>query len=72
MLAVDIARIQAHRNNIRRYQRLLETKLTEVERSFIERRLDEERASVETIAAGAFPVPIAPSPLMAGAAGATP
>jgi hypothetical protein len=33
-----------HRNNIRRYRRLLETHLTNAERDYIELRLSEERA----------------------------
>ena len=38
MLDEDLARIRAHRNNIHRYRRLLRTKLSELERQFIERR----------------------------------
>jgi len=33
------ARLDAHRNNIQRYRRLLETHLTDVERDYIEGRL---------------------------------
>ena len=32
------ARMRAHRNNIYRYRHLLQTKLTELERDFIEKR----------------------------------
>lgn len=35
--------IFAHRTNIERYERLLQTHLTDNERAYIERRLDEER-----------------------------
>ncbi len=38
--------IQAHRNNIWRYQRLLRTRLTDLERQFIERRLSEEQVAL--------------------------
>jgi ferritin-like protein len=38
------ALMHAHRNNIRRYRRLLETHLTDAERDYIELRLSEERA----------------------------
>ncbi|MCC8940623.1 hypothetical protein H8A99_30315 [Bradyrhizobium sp. Arg68] len=38
----QLARLRSHRSNIRRYRRLLQTELTDVERRFIERRLDEE------------------------------
>ena len=41
--------LRAHRNNIRRYRRLLETPLTNLERRYIERRVQEERSSVERL-----------------------
>jgi hypothetical protein len=53
MLDEKIARIRAYGNNIRRYQRLLETSLSEVERQFIERRLSEERFALASLTAGA-------------------
>jgi hypothetical protein len=49
-----LARLRMHRNNIARYQRLLKTHLTDLERSFIERRLGEEQASLDVLAAGSF------------------
>jgi hypothetical protein len=39
MMDENIARLRTHRNNIARYRRLLQTKLTDLERQFIERRL---------------------------------
>jgi hypothetical protein len=51
-----LALLRAHRNNISRYHRLLQTELTEFERRFIERRLSEERSAVERIAAATFPM----------------
>ena len=36
----------AHRANIERYERLLQTQLTDHERAFIQRRLDEERRAL--------------------------
>lgn len=36
-------RLRAHERNIDRYQRLLKTKLNDVETQFLERRLSEER-----------------------------
>lgn len=36
----------AHRSNIERYKRLLQTHLTEHERAFIQRRLEEERRAL--------------------------
>ena len=45
-----LARLRAHDNNISRYRRLLETNLSELERGFIERRLNEEMSAVESLA----------------------
>jgi len=42
--------VSAHRANIGRYQKLLKTYLTTVEREFIERRLGEEEKSLMEIA----------------------
>lgn len=36
----------AHRKNIERYQRLLKTYLSDIEREFIERRIDEEKKAL--------------------------
>ena len=59
MLDEDFARIRAHRNNIHRYRRLLRTKLSELERQFIERRLAEEQTALDALAAETFPVAFA-------------
>lgn len=45
-----VARLRAHSNNIRRYRRLLETNLSDLERGFVERRLNEERLAVQSLA----------------------
>ncbi len=45
-----LARLRAHNNNISRYRRLLETNLSDPERGFVERRLNEERSAVERLA----------------------
>ncbi|WLB23920.1 hypothetical protein [Bradyrhizobium japonicum] len=50
-----IERLRAYRNNILRYRRLLETSLTDLERGYIERRLRDERASVEALLREAYP-----------------
>ncbi|MCS3893377.1 hypothetical protein M2171_002510 [Bradyrhizobium japonicum USDA 38] len=55
MLDQDFALIRAHSNNIDRYRRLLRTKLSELERRYLERRLCEERAALATLTAGGFP-----------------
>jgi hypothetical protein len=56
MLDEDFARIRAHRNNIHRYRRLLGTRLSDIERQFIERRLGEEQTALKALAAETFPV----------------
>lgn len=40
--------IRAHRNNIRRYQRLLQTRLTDLERAYIQTRLSEEASALQS------------------------
>lgn len=50
MIDDQLARMQTHRNNIYRYRHLLQTRLTELERDFIERRLAEEHSSLERLA----------------------
>ncbi|MDE2378339.1 hypothetical protein [Bradyrhizobium sp.] len=56
MLDEDLARIRAHRNNIHRYRRLLRTKLSDLERQFVERRLAEEQTALAALAADTFPI----------------
>lgn len=62
MIDDHLARLRTHRNNISRYRRLLKTTLTELEREFIERRLQEEQSALHGLASGIFPVtkPIPP------------
>jgi hypothetical protein len=56
MIDEKLAMLRTHRNNIRRYDRLLETRLTEFERQYIERRRSEERSAMERLAASTFPL----------------
>ena len=56
MLDADLARFRAHRNNINRYRRLLRTRLSDLERQFIERRLAEEQTALDTLAGETFPI----------------
>ena len=49
MTEVTLERLRAHRNNVHRYQRLLATRLSDLERAYIERRLGEERVCVEAL-----------------------
>lgn len=58
MIDENLARLRAHRNNIYRYRRLLTTKLTELERSYIERRLQEEQSAMESLSTETFPFPL--------------
>jgi hypothetical protein len=53
MIEEKLARLQAHRSNIYRYRRLFKTPLTDLERQYLERRLDEEQAAIEMLSASA-------------------
>jgi hypothetical protein len=54
MIDEQIARMRTHRNNIYRYRQLLQTKLTELERDFIDKRLAEEQSNLERLAVSAL------------------
>ena len=56
MFEENLARIRSHRNNIHRYRRLLRTKLSDLERNFIERRMADEQASLDALVAETFPL----------------
>ena len=45
----ELARMRAHHNNIHRYRRLLQTKLTDLERNFVDKRLAEEQSSLAAL-----------------------
>ena len=62
MIDEHLARLRTHRNNISRYRRLLKTTLTELEREFIERRLQEEQSALRGLASGIFPLTL-PRPI---------
>lgn len=55
MIDEHLARLRAHRANVHRYRRLLATRLSDLERAYIERRLGEEQASVEALLRATFP-----------------
>lgn len=44
------ASMRAHRDNIRRYKRILKTDLTDLERQFVVRRLAEEQSAIRNLA----------------------
>jgi hypothetical protein len=46
---IDDQLARAHRNNIQRYRQILQTSLTESERQFVERRLNEEQSKLESL-----------------------
>jgi hypothetical protein len=56
MFDENLARIRAHRNNIRRYRRLLRTELSDLERDFIGKRMADEQAALDALLAETFPV----------------
>ena len=56
MIDENLARLRAHRNNVGRYRRLLQTNLTMLERNFIERRLSEEETALNRVESRAFPL----------------
>jgi hypothetical protein len=55
MIEENLARLRAYRNNIRRYERLLATQLSDLERAFIAKRLEEEQAEAEALVKTTFP-----------------
>ena len=48
--------LQVRRNNVRRYRWLLQTELTELERRYIERRLNEEKSAMESLTLSTSPL----------------
>ncbi len=74
MIDEKLARMRAHRNNIHRYRRLLKTKLSDIERQFIERRLREEHSAIAELTAVTFPIRFAfpKAPVDSSMSGATP
>ncbi len=64
MIDENLARLRTHRNNIARYRRLLKTRLTDLERDFIEQRLSQEQLALDGLAADTFPMTFSyPPPL---------
>jgi hypothetical protein len=55
MFDENLARIRTHRSNIDRYRALLRTNLSDLERDFIARRMAEEQAALDALAAETFP-----------------
>jgi hypothetical protein len=55
MIEGNLERLRAHRANIRRYRRLLATRLSDLERAYIARRMSEEQRSVEALLQATFP-----------------
>lgn len=55
MIDENLARLRARRNNIHRYRRLLTTHLSEVERTYIQKRLREEEEAAVALMQSTFP-----------------
>ena len=55
MIEENLARLRAHRNNIGRYKRLLKTQLSDLERAFIAKRLEQEQGVAEALVKTTFP-----------------
>lgn len=49
-LEEKLVRMRGHSNNVRRYQRLLKTCLSDIEREYVEGRILAERAALEALA----------------------
>ncbi len=49
MAVANDALMAAHRNNIHRYRRLLQTRLTDIERSYLRTRLAEEVSALRSM-----------------------
>lgn len=56
MIDENTARLRTHRNNIHRYRRLLDTQLSELERSFILKRMDEEQTAFNQLSQATSPL----------------
>jgi hypothetical protein len=56
MIDEDLARLRAHRANIDRYRKLLEGNLTDLESTFVQRRIIEEEDALHRLAGEAFPM----------------
>ncbi len=68
MTALGNAFVKAHGKNIARYHRLLRTRLSDVERNYIESRILEERAALQALATVDDPEPTVDAAVAAHAA----
>ena len=50
-----LARLRFHRNNVHRYRRLLSTRLSDLEREFLIKRLSEEQIAIDALSTTTFP-----------------
>ena len=50
-----LARLRVHRNNVHRYRRLLSTRLSDLEREFLMKRLSEEQIAIDALSTTTFP-----------------
>ena len=59
MFDENLVRIRTRRNKIDRYRTLLWTNLSDLDRDFIERRMADEQADLDALAAETFPATLA-------------
>src|SRR6476660_5109769 len=55
MHELTLKRLHGYRRNVDRYRKLLATRLSDLERAYIERRLGEEQASLKALLQETFP-----------------
>jgi hypothetical protein len=61
MIDERLARLRTRRNNLHRYRALLKTRLTDLERQYLNRRVSEEQAAMEMLTASTFPTSLSTS-----------
>jgi len=61
MIDEKLARLRTHRSNIHRYRALLKTRLTDLEREYLVRRLSEEQDAIDMLSASTFPLTLTAS-----------
>ena len=50
MMDQQLAQLRTYRSNIQRYRNMLKTRLTDLEREFVQKRLTEEQYHLENLA----------------------
>lgn len=63
MTEVNLERLRVQHKNIDRYRRLLATRLSDLERTYIERRLNEEQSAMKALLQESFPERVSAPPI---------